>query len=51
MRYPIWLKRLLLPFEFEDHPLHYKPVEETDDDEASLRTILGDEFVDRLNNF
>lgn len=51
MKYPAWLKRLLLPFEFEDHPLHYKAVEEMDDNEASLRILLGDEFVDRLDEF
>jgi hypothetical protein len=32
-----WLKRLLLPFEFEDHPLHtpppYKPEEDSDWDD------------------
>ena len=27
IRYPTWLKRLLLPFEFEDHPLHIEMVE------------------------
>lgn len=23
MKYPTWLKRLVLPYEFEDHPLYY----------------------------
>ena len=27
LKYPTWLKRLLLPFEFEDHPLHMEMVE------------------------
>ena len=27
LRYPTWLKRLLLPYEFEDHPLHIEMVE------------------------
>lgn len=55
MRYPIWLKRLLLPFEFDTHALHYDHAKaqsqsEEDQDEA-MRAILGDEFVDRMNNF
>ena len=27
LKYPTWLKRLLLPFEFEDHPLHVEMVQ------------------------
>jgi hypothetical protein len=55
MRYPTWLKRLLLPFEFEDHPLHAKePEPEIDDTDGAmdgLRHVLGDEFADRIAKF
>ena len=55
MKYPTWLKRLLLPFEFEDHPLHYtKPdpgLEDSDNVMNGLRDVMGDKFVDRLEKF
>lgn len=61
LHYPTWLKRILLPYEFPDHPLYSDPnapaVEvisenaEPDEEEEGLRHILGDEFVDRLNKF
>ena len=41
MNYPTWLKKLLLPYEFEAHPLHCpkqeEPGEEWDD--------LGDVYL------
>ena len=37
------LKRLLLPFEFEDHPLYYRPPteEERDEDDELWDEIFG----------
>jgi hypothetical protein len=58
MGFRAWLKKRLLPFEDPTHPLFFdrKAEEEREaakqkEDEESLRFILGDEFVDRLNNF
>ena len=46
-----WLKDLVLPFENPSHPLYYNREEEEKKQDEALRGILGDEFVDRLNNF
>jgi hypothetical protein len=51
MGFRTWLKRRLLPYEFPDHPLYYNREEEKRKQDEALRAILGDEFVDRLNNF
>lgn len=52
MHYPIWLKRILLPYEFSDHPLYSNPDDDEGEDESleALRDILGDDFVDDLKN-
>ena len=55
IKFRTWLKRLLLPFEFEDHPLHAKepvhPGDETNEAMDGLRHVLGDEFADRIEKF
>jgi len=65
MRYPTWLKRILLPYEFPDHPLYFdkaaaeaekarKEAEEAREKAKVMegfRHVMGDEFVDRLENF
>ena len=58
MRYPTWLKRILLPYEFPDHPLYFdkaaaKAEEARKEAEVmeGFRAVMGDEFVDRLENF
>lgn len=65
MKYLTWLKRLVLPYEFPDHPLHYdKAAADSAAAEAAaqqareeaevmqgLRGVMGDDFVDRMENF
>ena len=48
----LWLKAILLPYENPEHPLYCPPRVEQDDteDDEALRSILGDKFVDRMNN-
>ena len=45
LRYPTWLKRLLLPFEFEDHPLHQEMMERNRLEEQQRKE---DEELDEL---
>ena len=49
--YPKWL-RWLLPYEDPQHPLHYSPDDKSDEEVMQqLADVMGQDFVDRINNF
>ena len=48
--YPKWLQ-WLLPYEDPQHPLHYSPDDESDEElMQQLADVLGQDFVNRIQN-